>query len=219
MKKISLVCFGLFLIISIHAQVNRNLAELLGFPKDSKLLIIHADDLGLSHSVNAATIKAFENKGITSGSMMIPCPWVLEMANYVKNHPGLDVGIHLTMTAEWDLYKWGGILPSTQIPSLLDKSGNFYPTVEELGKAGKGPEAEKELSAQIDKAIALGVQPTHLDTHMGSVLANPELIKVYLKLSDQYHLPVLFPRSYVAWFPMNPKNMETPNYAYHHDIC
>ena len=114
------------------------------------------------------------------------------------------------MTAEWDLYKWGGILPATQIPSLLDKNGNFYPTVEELGKAGKGPEAEKELSAQIDKAIALGVQPTHLDTHMGSVLANPELIKIYLNLSDAYHLPILFPRAYLSWFqPDMAKSMES----------
>jgi predicted glycoside hydrolase/deacetylase ChbG (UPF0249 family) len=201
MRKIFLAFFSLLIAITITAQGNKNLAELLGYPKDSRLLIIHADDMGLAHSVNSACIKAFEDKAITSGSMMMPCPWILEMASYVKNHPGLDVGIHLTLTSEWDFYKWGGISEASQIPSLLNKNGNFYPTVEELGKTGKGADAEKELKAQIEKCIALGIQPTHLDTHMGSVLANPELIKVYLKLSDEYKIPILFPRSYVSWFP------------------
>jgi hypothetical protein len=132
---------------------------------------------------------------------MVPCPWAPEIEAYVKDHPGMDVGIHLTLTAEWDLYKWGGITPSDQIQSLLDKNNYFYPSVEELGKVAKGVDAEKELRAQIDKAIASGVQPTHLDTHMGSVMANPELIKIYLNLADIYHLPVLFPRAYLSWFP------------------
>ncbi len=187
--------------LSLNAQGGKNLAEMLGYPRDSKLLIIHADDMGLSHSVNIACIKAFDSKGITSGSIMVPCPWAREISGYVKAHPGMDVGIHLTLTAEWENYKWGGVSSSDQIPSLLNREGYFYATVEELGKAGKGEEARRELKAQIDKAIASGVEPTHLDTHMGSVLANPELIKVYLDLSDEYHLPVLFPRAYVAMLP------------------
>jgi len=201
MKKVILVIASLLMTLSISSQGTKNLAELLGYPRDSKLLIIHADDMGLSHSVNNACIKAFDNKGITSGSIMVPCPWANEIATYVKDHPGMDVGIHLTMTAEWDLYKWGGLSSSDQILSLLDKNGYFYPSVEELGKVAKGAEAEKELRAQIDKAIASGIQPTHIDTHMGSVLANPELVKIYLILSDVYHLPVLFPRTYLSWLP------------------
>ena len=201
MKKLLLVLTSLLITISLSSQVNKNLAEMLGYPRDSKLLIIHADDMGLAHSVNTACIKAFENMGITSGSIMVPCPWAPEIMTYVKDHPGLDVGIHLTMTAEWDLYKWGGITSSDQIPSLLDKNNYFYASVEELGKSAKGADAEKELKAQIDRAIASGVQPTHLDTHMGSVMANPELIKVYLDLSDIYHLPILFPRAYLGMFP------------------
>lgn len=200
-KKIILALTGLLVSVVLGAQNNKNLAELLGYPRDSKLLIIHADDMGLSHSTNEACIKAFENKGVTSGSIMVPCPWALEIANYVKDHPGMDVGVHLTLTAEWDAYKWGGVSPSDQISSLLDKNGNFYASVEEVGKAVKPEEAEKEMKAQIDKLIALGVKPTHLDTHMGSVLAKPELVKIYLDLSDEYHLPVLFPRAYLSWFP------------------
>jgi predicted glycoside hydrolase/deacetylase ChbG (UPF0249 family) len=210
MKKLILSITALFIILSISAQENRNLAEMLGYPRDSKLLIIHADDMGLSHSVNTACIKAFENKGITSGSIMVTCPWANEIEAYVKDHPGLDVGIHLTLTAEWDLYKWGGITPSDQIASLLDNNNFFYSSVEALGKVAKGAEAEKELRAQIDRAIAAGVRPTHIDTHMGSVLANPELIKVYLNLADAYHLPLLFPRAYLALLPPDiAKSMET----------
>ncbi len=210
MKKFILALSCLLITITLNSQSNKNLAELLGYPRDSKLLIIHADDMGLAHSVNTACIKAFDNSSITSGSIMVPCPWAPEMIDYVKNHPGMDVGIHLTMTAEWDLYKWGGITPSDQIPSLLDRNSYFYPTVADLGKVVKGAEAEKELRAQIDKAIASGVQPTHIDTHMGSVLANPELVKIYLNLSDVYHLPVLFPRAYLSWFqPDLAKKMES----------
>ena len=201
MKRLLLVLTSLLITISLSSQVNKNLAEMLGYPRDSKLLIIHADDMGLAHSVNTACIKAFENMGITSGSIMVPCPWAPEIMAYVKDHPGLDVGIHLTMTAEWDQYKWGGITSSDQIPSLLDKNNYFYPSVGDLGKSAKGAEAEKELKAQIDRAIASGVQPTHLDTHMGSVMANSELIKIYLDLSDTYHLPILFPRPYLGMLP------------------
>jgi predicted glycoside hydrolase/deacetylase ChbG (UPF0249 family) len=201
MKKLILLFASIAIAYAASSQTTKNLAELLGYPKDSKLLIIHADDMGLSHSVNTACIEAFDNKAITSGSIMMPCPWALEMSTYLKDHPGLDVGIHLTLTAEWNLYKWGGLTSSDQISSLLDKNGYFYSTVEALGQVAKGEEAAKELRAQIDRAIALGVEPTHIDTHMGSVMANPELIKVYLELSDEYHLPILFPRSYLGMLP------------------
>lgn len=201
MKKILLIFTALLIALNLSSQVKENLAEMLGYPRDSKLLIIHADDMGLAHAVNTACIEAFNNKGITSGSIMVPCPWANEIEKYVRDHPGMDVGIHLTLTAEWDLYKWGGITPADQITSLLDSNNYFYPSVEQLGKTVKPEEAEKEIRAQIDRAIASGVRPTHIDTHMGSVLANPGLIKIYLNLSDIYHLPVLFPRAYLSWFP------------------
>jgi chitin disaccharide deacetylase len=207
MKKILLAITGLLITLTISSQGNKNLAEMLGYPRDSKLLIIHADDMGLAHSVNVACIKAFDNKGITSGSIMVPCPWAPEIEAYVRDHPTMDVGIHLTMTAEWDLYKWGGITPSDQITSLLDKDNYFYPSTEALGKTAKGADADKELKAQIDRAIAAGVQPTHLDTHMGSAMANPELIKTYLSLSETYHLPVLFPRAYLNYLPADVANV------------
>lgn len=207
MKTIICRNFSSFLVfiflssLSLFSQTEKNLAELLGYPRDAKLLIIHADDMGLSQSVNAATIRAFESKGITSGSIMVPCPWANDIIAYARDHPGLDVGIHLTMTAEWNYYKWDGLVSSDKISSLLDKNGYFYASVEELGKTAKGAEAEIEMKAQIDRVLNMGVKPTHIDTHMGSVLANPELIGVYLRLSDEFKLPILFPRQYLAMLP------------------
>lgn len=187
------------------AQQAKTLAERLGYPKDSKLLIIHADDMGLSHSTNMAVMKAMDSKAITTGSMMVPCPWFPEIADYVKNHPGLDVGIHLTLTAEWKYYQWGGVLPSDQIASLLDKNQHMYASVEELGKNAKPEDVEKEMRAQIDRAISYGIQPTHLDNHMGSLLVNPEFIKIYVKLSKEYHLPILIPAMYYGMMPAGVK--------------
>ena len=192
---------------SSYCQETRNLAELLGYPKDSKLLIIHADDMGLAHSVNTACIEAFKEGGITSGSIMVPCPWALEISDYIKGHPKTDAGIHLTLTAEWKLYKWDGVSSSDQISSLFDSNGYFYPSVEELARSVRPEEATMEMKAQIDKIIRSGIHPTHIDTHMGSVLATPELVKSYLALSDEYNLPILFPRSYTSWFPAETAEM------------
>lgn len=200
-KRIALFLAAILISLSVLPQESRNLAQMLGYPADAKLLIIHCDDMGLSHSVNTAFIKAIENKAITCGSIMVPCPWAPEIEQYVKDHPGVDAGIHLTLTAEWDLFKWGGISPSDQIPSLLDTYGHFFASVGLLGKSAVAAEAEKEIYAQIDRAVAMGVHPTHIDTHMGSVLANPELVKIYLSLSAKYNLPILFPRAYLNMLP------------------
>jgi hypothetical protein len=185
----------------MRAQGTKNLSEMLGYPKEAKLLIIHADDIGLCQSVNAATIKAFENKAITSGSIMMPCPWANDFAAYYKNHPGMDVGIHTTLTAEWETFRWPGLMPQNQIKSLLDEKGYLFSSVEALGKSVKVEEAEKEIIAQIEKAKSLGLNPSHIDTHMGSVLATPDQVKVYMKIAMEYKLPFLFPRVYLSWLP------------------
>ena len=199
----TLLITAFFLIISHSAvsQEGKSLAEMLGYPKDSKLLIIHADDMGLAQSVNSATMRAFGKNGITSGSLMVPCPWAYEMADYLRKNPGLDVGIHLTLTAEWEFYKWDGVTSSDKIPSLLDDQGYLYPSVEAVGKAARAEEAEMEIKSQIEKAISWGIEPTHIDTHMGSVLATPELVRIYISLSKQYNLPILFPRAYISFLP------------------
>jgi predicted glycoside hydrolase/deacetylase ChbG (UPF0249 family) len=186
--------------VSTHLE-NRNLAELLGYPRDSKLLIIHADDLGLSHSVNKAAIKAYSNHRITSGSIMVPCPCAIEIMNFFKDNTHYDVGIHLTLTAEWDSYKWGGVVTRDRISSLVDKEGNFYSSVDELGKVMKRTEAEIELKAQIEEVFSYGIKPTHIDSHMFAMFAKPELVEIYLNLSEEYNLPILLSRDHLQWLP------------------
>src|ERR1043165_5254882 len=106
-------------VASVHAQ-ERTLAERLGYPRDAKLIIVHADDLGMAHSVNIATIKAFESGLVTSGSIMAPCPWLPEIAAYARTNPQADLGLHLTLTSEWTQFRWGPGSPKDRVASLLD---------------------------------------------------------------------------------------------------
>jgi len=189
------VCF-LFAFLSLFSNAftqTKNLAEKLGFPKDAKLLILHADDAGVSHSEDSATIAAFEKSAITSSSIMVPCPWFPEIAAYAKAHPELDWGIHLTLTSEWKNYKWGGVSPADKIPSLLDHNGYFYSSVEEFAKNAKLDEVETEIRAQIEKALSFGIKITHLDNHMGSIFASPQMMQLYQKVGSEYGLPILQP--------------------------
>jgi chitin disaccharide deacetylase len=197
----SLLTIVFCICLASGLQGQGTLAEKLGFEPDAKLLIVHADDIGLSSSVNQAAIRAFESGGITSGSIMVPCPWFGDFAAYARKHPAIDVGIHLTLTAEWDLYKWDGVEPSSKIPSLLDEMGYFYPTVEQVASHADPAEAEIEARAQIERALAFGIRPTHIDTHMGSIAATPELFQVYVTLGKEYGLPLLLPRNLMQQMP------------------
>ncbi|MGN6394386.1 MAG: polysaccharide deacetylase family protein [Mucilaginibacter sp.] len=187
----------LFFVCLIAFAQKKNLAEKLGYPKDAKLLIIHADDAGFSHSADSAIISAYTKGVINSASIMVPCPWFPEIAGFAKAHPEMDWGIHLTLTAEWKNYKWGGVASSGQTPSLLNKDGYLYPSNEEFGANAKVDEAEKEMRAQIEKAKAFGIRLTHLDNHMGSILTSPGIIEMYQRLGREYKLPVLVPLAYV----------------------
>jgi hypothetical protein len=137
----------------------------------------------------------------------------IDFAEHYKSHPDLDVGIHITLTSEWDYYKFGGILPSTEIPSLLDENGYFYPTTQEVGLHADPVEAEKEIRAQIERAIAYGIKPTHLDTHMGSVLAKPELVEIYMKLGKEYGIPVFAPSMMLMGMPAEEGEMIKKEYV------
>jgi predicted glycoside hydrolase/deacetylase ChbG (UPF0249 family) len=209
---IVLLSSSILLILNIQLRAQESLAEKLGYAADAKLLIVHADDIGLAQSVNDATSQAFESGGITSGSIMVPCPWFIDFAEYFRANPDLDVGIHITLTSEWDYYKFGGVLPATEIPSLLDENGYFYPTTEEVGIHADPAEAEKEIRAQIEKAMSYGIKPTHLDTHMGSVMAKPELVQIYMKLGKEYNIPVFAPRMMLFALPEEMRDMVKNEY-------
>jgi predicted glycoside hydrolase/deacetylase ChbG (UPF0249 family) len=182
---------------SVSGQQQVFIAKKLGYPTGTKLLIIHADDMGMSHSTNMACIKAFEEHILNSGSVMVPCPWFLEIAAYLKEHPEFDAGIHLTFTSEWRYYKWGGVLPYDQISSLLDEYGYFHADNRKLMKNAKSDEIINEIRAQIDRAIAFGINPTHIDNHTGSLIASPELFKQVLAIAAEYRLPLTIPMNLI----------------------
>jgi len=179
------------LILAFQAIGQQTTQEKLGYSKDTKLLIIHADDLGVSHSEDSASIYALENGYVTSGSLMVPCPWFSEIAAYGSRHPDADLGIHLTLTSEWKYYKWDAVAARDKTGSLLNSKGFFYDDLDSLGKMAKPDEIEKELRSQIEKAKEAGIHLTHLDSHMGSCFFNKDFLKIYLKLAREYKLPSL----------------------------
>ena len=179
------------LVASMLSAQTRTIAERLGHPADSKLLIIHADDLAVAHSVDAASFDALDKGAISSASIMVPTPWITEVAAYAKAHPNADLGLHLTLTSEWETYRWGSVEPAEKVPSLLDSAGTFPVDENVVAARAKPIEVERELRAQIERALALGIRPTHLDSHMGALFSTPELMATYVKVARDYRLPFL----------------------------
>jgi len=172
----------------------KTVAERLGYPADTKLLIIHADDLAIAHSEDAASLEALDKGYVTSASVIVPGPWLAEVADYAKAHPDADLGLHLALTSEWKTFRWGSVESKDKVSSLLDPSGALWPLTEDVRKKAKPGEVEREYRAQVQQALAVGIHPTHLDTHMGSALATPEIVAVYVKIAHEFHLPILAPR-------------------------
>lgn len=197
---ICLICFRF--AVPVGAQPDTTLAARLGYPAGTKLLIIHADDLGAAHTVNRASFEALERGPVNSASIMAPCPWLSEVAAYTKANPGHDLGLHLTLTSEWQLYKWGPVSAENTVNSVVDSSGYFYSACDEMAARARPEEVERELRAQIEKAIAMGIQPTHFDTHMGCLYwTSLPLFNIYLKLGREYKVPLRLGRNSVKALP------------------
>lgn len=181
-------------MMAVAQEQPATLAERLGYASDAKLLIVHTDDIGVAHSVNRASIDALETGLVNSGSIMVPCPWFPEIAAYVREHPEVDLGLHLTLTSEWKHYRWQGVLPRPQSSSLLNEQGFQYESVEQVVANADPAEVEQEIRAQVERAIAFGIQPTHLDSHMGSLFTTPEIFEAYLRVGRDFNIPVMLPK-------------------------
>jgi predicted glycoside hydrolase/deacetylase ChbG (UPF0249 family) len=176
----------------------RTTAERLGYPRDTKLLMVHADDLGMARSVNAASIRGLESGLVTSASIMVPCPWFAEIAQYARAHPQADLGLHLTLTSEWKFYRWGPVVSKNQVSSLIDKQGYLYSLAEDAAAHANISEVETEIRAQIDRARAFGIEPTHLDSHMRTLYTNQALLDTFLKVSRDYKIPIMFAKEWLG---------------------
>jgi hypothetical protein len=170
------------------------IAERLGYPADARLLVIHADDFGMSHSVNRATIEAFENNWITSSSVMVTCPWFPEVVNFARRRPEVCLGVHFTLNSEWTTFRWGPVSRPESVRTLLDDEGYFPLTETQVIEKASLAEVDAELRAQVDKARSAGIQPSHFDAHMLTLLGSEGLLSTYVGLGRDYGVPArVFP--------------------------
>lgn len=168
--------------------------ERLGFDDDATVAVVHADDIGMSHAANVGAFEAMTGGVVTCGSVMVPCPWFAEAAAMANDGRDVDLGVHLTLNAEYDTYRWGPVAGRTSVPSLVDDAGHLFRTSREVVERATVDHVETELRAQIDAALAAGIDVTHLDSHMGTVM-HAKFVDVYLGLAVEYRLPVFLPRT------------------------
>ncbi len=191
MRMLSLFSLVLSLSINVALAQEETYAEKLGWPKGARVLMIHADDAGMSHASNAGTIATLEAGTVTSVSIMMPCPWVPGFVAYLKEHPEVDAGLHLTYTAEWDPYRWAPVAGRDAVPGLVDAMGFMHDNVGEVVRKATADEVEQEMRAQIALAEKMGIEITHLDSHMGTLFSNPEYFERYIKIGIEKQIPLL----------------------------
>jgi len=180
----------------------------LGFSPTDRLAIIHADDIGMCQASLQAFQDLWENEALTSGSIMVPCPWFPAAAAMYRQNPHMDLGVHLVLTSEWDLYRWRPLTAAVSGSSLVDEQGFFPRSETEIQAQADPAEAEAELLAQVERALAFGLDPTHIDTHMGAV-AHPRFISAYIRLASRFRVPPMTPRGDAAVFQSLGMDAET----------
>lgn len=188
MKSKSILAALVFLISC--GVFSQTLAERLGYKATDRLLIINCDDVGMCHSSNLAVIDGMEKGVITSGTIMVPCPWFNEIAEYARTHPEKNFGIHLTHTAEWKFYRWRPLNSRESVSGLYDGEGCMWKSVEEVYASSSPQEVLAEGRTQIKKALDAGIPVTHLDSHMGTMQFRPDYLQAYATLALEFNLPL-----------------------------
>lgn len=179
-------------------------AEKLGWPAGSKVVIFHVDDAGMHHDANMGMFEAMTKGVATSTSVMYPCPWVSEAAKIFRENPKLDMGVHTTLTSEWKSYRWGPLAGKQAVPGLVDSEGCLWHEVFQVATHATPDEVEAEIRAQVDRAFAVGIPPTHIDTHMGTVFAKKEYFERYLKIGIEKNIPVMLPAGHMNYVSSRP---------------
>jgi len=172
---------------AVEAKITN--AEKLGFPAGSKVILLHCDDAGMCDEANIAVRNYFESGDLRSAAVMVPCPYAMELVDWAKTQDLPDVGVHLTLTSEWKSYRWGPVSDPAKVPGLIDPEGRMWHDVPEVVSHASAAEVETEVRAQIDRVIAAGFTPSHIDTHMGTMYASLDYLKVFLKIAEEYKIP------------------------------
>lgn len=196
-KNMYRICYmtiiAMMISFGVKSQESNTYAEKLGWNKGDRVLILHIDDAGMSHDSNVGTIKALEEGAANSVSVMMTCPWVPQFVKYLKENPQVDAGLHLTMTSEWDNYRWGPLVGKPAAPGLVDDEGALWKNKNLLVDNASPEEVEMEIRAQIERARIMGFEPTHLDSHMGALFSSPAFIQKYIKIGIEYQIPIMLP--------------------------
>jgi len=174
-------------------MTNQSIIEKLGFDASDKVVIFHIDDMGFSHASNVASFECLDFGIASCGSILVPAPWFLEVASICRDNPKYDVGIHLTFTCEYDLYRWRALSSVDPKSGLLDSEKSLWRTSEEAIANVTVAAAELEMRAQIQMALDNGIDITHIDTHMGTVI-DPKFLPIYLKMTREFNVPAFLPR-------------------------
>jgi len=185
-----------FSIEQVLAQTNENAssqtwAEKLGYPSGKRVVILHADDIGMCGEANISAKNYLKNDHIQSAAAMPPCPNFEEIIEWAKENPQEDIGLHLTLTSEWKTYRWGSVADPAEVPGLIDPEGKLWRRVREVVEHASAEEVEKEIRAQIEKSLALGYRPDHIDTHMGTLYGSHEFTAAYTKVAEEYGIPAM----------------------------
>ena len=165
----------------------------LGFSNDDRVVIIHTDDIGMCQASVDAFAEMVDFGLISSGAVMVPCPWFLEAAAFAREHLEADMGVHLTLTSEWETFRWGPLSTRDPASGLMDAQGYFHKSSEAVWELADPEAASIELETQVQRALQAGMSLTHIDTHMGSI-AHPKFIPGYVQLATKFGLPLMIPR-------------------------
>ena len=182
----------LFFTLLSTPLFSQTYAERLGWAADDRVIIMHVDDAGMSYDSNQGAIQALEGLA-NSVSVMMPCPWAASFLRYAREHPDIDAGLHLTLTSEWKDYRWEPLAGMESVPGLLDPEGAMWPQVAQVAAQASPDEVEKEIRMQVERALRMGYQPTHLDSHMGTLFATDQFLERYIKVGVDYDIPVMIP--------------------------
>jgi predicted glycoside hydrolase/deacetylase ChbG (UPF0249 family) len=166
----------------------------LGYSETDRLVIIHTDDIGMCHASVQAFMDLWRFGTITSGAVMVPCPWFPAVAQLCRENPAIDMGVHVTLNSEWESYRWGPVSTRETSSGLMDESGYFHQWHQAVYDNAQPEAVEREVIAQIERALAAGIDVTHVDSHMGTIM-NPLFIQSYIQSAASRLLPSMLPRT------------------------